>query len=358
MGKNKMLMRICGFTPLELSLKAMERSCVTDIIIVTSASTYEAALSLPCSKPKKAVMGGKTRGESVHNALLMCDRDTDIAVIHDGARCLVTEDIINTSIEHAAIHGSATAVVKMRDTVRKLNGSTVPRDDLLLMQTPQTFKYKLILEAYEKLTAECTDDCGALAALGHTPHYFEASIENQKLTTPDDIPFFEAIIRGRYDNMRIGYGEDTHRLCEGRKLVLGGVNIDFHLGLLGHSDADVLCHAVSDALLGACALGDIGVHFPDTDPAYEGANSIELLRSVAEKLMNAGYEPVNTDATIIAQEPKLAPHITAMRENIASALNTDIANISIKATTPEHTGPEGNLECITVRAVAQVLKRR
>ena len=154
--------------------------------------------------------------------------------------------------------------------------------------------------------------------------------------------------------MRIGNGYDVHRLVEGRKLILGGVDIEYEFGLLGHSDADVLVHAVMDALLGAAALGDIGKHFPDTDEAYKGADSIVLLEKVAEIIGKEGYSVVNIDATVIAQSPKLAPHIEKMRENIAKAVKTDVKNVSIKATTTEKLGFEGRKEGISAMAVCLI----
>lgn len=156
--------------------------------------------------------------------------------------------------------------------------------------------------------------------------------------------------------MRIGIGEDTHRLVADRALVLGGVDIKFELGLLGHSDADVLTHAIMDALLGAAALGDIGKHFPDNNEIYRGISSLTLLARTAELLKDAGYRVGNIDSVIIAQKPKLAPYIPAMRENIAGVLGVETDLISVKATTPEGLGPEGLLEGITVRAVALIEK--
>ena len=152
--------------------------------------------------------------------------------------------------------------------------------------------------------------------------------------------------------MRIGQGYDVHRLVENRALILGGVNIPWEKGLLGHSDADVIVHAIMDALLGAAAMGDIGQHFPDTDPAYAGADSLQLLRHVCRKIRDAGYEPVNVDATIIAQRPKLMPHIPAMRKNIADAMCVDISCINVKATTEERLGFTGREEGIASMAVA------
>lgn len=154
--------------------------------------------------------------------------------------------------------------------------------------------------------------------------------------------------------MRIGLGYDVHALKEGRTLILGGVNIPHTVGLLGHSDADVLVHAIMDALLGAAALGDIGKHFPDTDPKYKGANSLLLLKEVGLTLKNEGYQILNIDSTVVAQSPKLAPFIEEMRTNIAKALSLDISLISVKATTTEHLGFEGRKEGISASAVALI----
>ena len=157
-------------------------------------------------------------------------------------------------------------------------------------------------------------------------------------------------------NLRIGHGYDVHRLTAGRRLVIGGVTIPYEKGLLGHSDADVLLHAISDALLGAAALGDIGKHFPDTDECYKDADSLVLLSAVGQILSNAGYKPSNIDATVIAQAPKLAPHIQAMRKNIANALNIEPDAVSVKATTEEHLGFTGNGEGISAHAVCIIEK--
>lgn len=151
--------------------------------------------------------------------------------------------------------------------------------------------------------------------------------------------------------MRIGHGYDVHKLVEGRDLILGGVKIPFEKGLLGHSDADVLLHAVSDSLLGAAALGDIGVHFPDTDPAYKGADSLELLRIVGQKVKKAGYQVSNIDVTMIAQRPRLKDHIPAMRANIARVLCLDVSQVNVKATTEEHFGFTGDGSGMSCHAV-------
>jgi len=158
-------------------------------------------------------------------------------------------------------------------------------------------------------------------------------------------------------NLRIGHGYDVHRLVEGRDLILGGVNIPWKKGLLGHSDADVLCHAVSDAILGAAAMGDIGMLFPDNDPAYKGADSIMLLREVVRRVREAGFEPVNVDATILAQAPRLSPHKQQMRQNLADAMDLAVDCVSVKATTEEGMGFTGTGEGMAVHAVALLIKK-
>ena len=158
-------------------------------------------------------------------------------------------------------------------------------------------------------------------------------------------------------NFRIGHGYDVHRLVEGRDLILGGVNIPWKLGLLGHSDADVLAHAIMDAILGAAAMGDIGMLFPDNDAAYKGADSLALLREVMRRVREAGYEVVNIDATILAQAPKLSPHKMQMRENLAAAAGLDVSQISVKATTEEGLGWTGSSEGMAVHAIAFLMKK-
>lgn len=158
--------------------------------------------------------------------------------------------------------------------------------------------------------------------------------------------------------IRIGHGYDVHKLVEGRKLILGGVNIPHETGLLGHSDADVVVHAVMDAMLGALALGDIGKHFPDTDPVYSGADSIKLLKRVTEIIAEKGYSVGNIDSTIICQAPKLAPHIDTMRKNIAEAIGCDISQVSVKATTEEKLGFTGAKEGISAHAVCVLLRKK
>lgn len=350
-GVNKMLIAIDGLTPADRCVLAFA-PFADEIVIAVSDSTRPAAerAAKLSPVPVKIVEGGARRQDSVLNALRAAEFGT--VAVHDCARCAVTADVIERALEAAFRTGSGCAAIAVRDTLRRSDSfGTVERGGLAAMQTPQCFDREMLLKAYAALDSEVTDDAAIWRALYGSVTLTEGSLLNQKLTEAGDIEFFRSLAGGGR-GMRVGIGEDTHRLAEGRKLVLGGVEIPFRLGLDGHSDADALAHAVIDAMLGAAALGDIGRHFPDNDPAYEGIRSIILLEKTAELLLKNGYRPANIDATVTAQEPKLASFIDPMRKNIADAIGVGIDTVSVKATTPERLGPEGNLQSITVRAVA------
>lgn len=363
MGFNKMLIDFNGKNPIELCCEAFA-DFAEEIIIVVSESTLEAARRCSARMPGrivKIVLGGASRQESVYNGLSVAE--SEFVAIHDCARCLVDGATIKASIDSAAEHGCGIASLPVRDTVRNIErGEALQREELIYAQTPQTFPRVSLTKAYELVAFSgnsYTDDASIYLAAGNKLHYSPGSLTNQKLTEPDDIAFFRALTRKRSSNMiKIGYGEDTHRLVAGRRLVLGGVDIPFAMGLLGHSDADALSHAVADALLGACALGDIGMHFPDSDSRYKDALSLNLLSTCHEIIRARGYSIVNIDACIIAQRPKLAPFREQMQKNIAEALRLSNDCVSVKFTTPEGLGPEGHLEGITVRAIATVVCER
>jgi len=309
------------------------------------------------------VAGGAERRQSVLNGLrALAARQPDLVAIHDGARPLVTAEIISESLQVCRAHGAALTAVPATDTVKRVAGDriveTIDRHQIYLAQTPQTFRYDVILQAHEQAAAErcaVTDDAMLLERLGHEVHISRGEARNLKITTPDDLQRAEALLAPPAAS-RVGHGFDLHRLVEGRRLVLGGVEIPHDKGLLGHSDADAALHAIADALLGACALGDIGQHFPDNDTAYESADSRELLRQVVALARAAGWQPANVDVTIIAQEPRLAPYIMAMRQSTAEALGLDVGAVSFKATTMERLGPIG--EGLAVAAEAVVLVTR
>ena len=361
MGQPKLALPFGGRTALEHALLAflqVEDSPVLEIILAVSPQTQDLAAGLAnqygALLPIRVCMGGATRGDSVFQALQLARGD--VVCIHDGARCLVRWSVIQASIQAARAQGSGVAAIPCRDTLWQADGSaTLPREGFYAAQTPQSFSRARLLAAYQdaqKAGVTATDDAAIYSRLYGPVTFSAGDLANQKLTVPEDIPLFVTLLSPPAP--RLGYGEDTHRLVAGRPLVLGGVTIPFHLGLLGHSDADALAHAAMDAMLGACALGDIGKLFPDTDPQYAGICSLTLLTQVLRRTLAQGYALSNLDATIVAQQPKLAPHIPAMRAKLAAAMACGQERISIKATTPEGCGPEGALESITVRCVCSM----
>ncbi len=354
MGFDKLSHRLPGgLTVLQTSLRAFERHPrVQEIVLVAGANLDTCRqLAAACSKPCKAVPGGDTRAESVRAGLAAACGE--IVAIHDAARPFVSEEIITTAIEAAEQNGAAAPAVPVKDTVKVADKNsrvvdTPDRSTLFAVQTPQCFRRELYRQALEVVTGEkadlVTDDCSLFELAGLPVVLTPGDYANLKITTKEDL-------KGE-TTMRIGHGYDVHRLVEGRKLILGGVDIPYEKGLLGHSDADVLLHAISDALLGAAALGDIGKHFPDTDPRYEGADSLRLLQEVGKLVNAAGYRVGNIDATVLCQAPKLAPHIQTMRANIARALDVQVEQVSVKATTEEHLGFTGQGQGIAAHAVA------
>ena len=385
-GPGKQFVYLGGKPVLARTLKVLEASTEIDgIVVVTEAHQVSLAWQVvngySIGKVQAVVPGGKTRQESVWAGLQHMPIDTEIVVVHDGARPLVETELIDRSIAAARKHGAVGVAVPVKDTikVRSEDGfviATPPRASLWAIQTPQTFRYRILCEAHVKARESGyvgTDDCMLVEQLGKPVHLVEGSYRNIKLTTPEDLVVAQALLaedepddhpddheenRPLQPNLRVGWGYDVHRLVEERSLILGGVKIPYEKGLLGHSDADVLLHAVMDALLGAMALGDIGQHFPDTDQRWQGANSLNLLRQVSQIIArSSGSKPrVNhIDCVIIAERPKLAAYIPQMRLNIAEALELTIDQVSIKATTSEGLGLVGRGEGIIAQALATIL---
>jgi len=306
------------------------------------------------------VAGGAHRQDSVRNGLAKCS--LDIIAIHDAARPMVTTEIIERSIEKAEEMGACIAAVPVIDTVKSASNdivtSTIDRSSLYAVQTPQTFRAELIRRAYDQAFADgfyATDDAALVERLGEKVAIVPGSYENIKITTPSDLAIAECALGGAEPReIRTGFGFDVHELVEGRKLWLGGVEIEYEKGLLGHSDADVILHAIADACLGAAALGDIGKHFPDTDPAYKGISSLTLLSRVYELIQADGWSILNVDCAVACEQPKLAPHARAMRRRIAEALSTTHDHVSVKGTTTEGLGYTGRGEGIACWAVATI----
>ena len=291
------------------------------------------------------VSGGNERQDSVYNALIAVKEQggVDYVLIHDAARPFVTGKIIETTVKAAESRDAAIVCVRPKDTIRTVD-ETLDRRSLMIVQTPQGFRFDLLMNAYEKAYADGyygTDDASLVERIGVHPALVEGSYANIKLTTREDLPSVT----------RIGKGFDVHRLVEERKCIIGGVDIPNKKGLLGHSDADVLTHAIMDALLGAAALGDIGRIFPDSDEQFKDADSIKMLEQVGYMIREKGYGISNIDATVICERPKISPYVEEMIENIAKALKIDSDRINIKGTTTEKLGFTGRKEGIAAEAV-------
>ena len=296
------------------------------------------------------VQGGRERQESIYNALMFMKtkEHPEYVLIHDAARPYVTKEIIENTVEKTVEFGGAVVCVKPKDTIRTVE-KTLNRDQLMVVQTPQGFDFDLICQAHEQAHNEQflgTDDAGLYERLGRKLAFVEGSYENIKITTPEDLPM----------DIRVGNGYDVHKLVEGRKCIIGGVDIPHEMGLLGHSDADVLAHSITDAILGAANLGDIGKLFPDTDAAYKGADSMVLLAKVGELIREKDYKVGNIDATVICERPKIGPYKEKIAENIAKALGISADRVSIKGTTTEKLGFTGRKEGIASQATVLLTK--
>ncbi len=342
---------------------------IDEIILITRREDIDCFKTLAAeygvTKLTHTVIGGDSRQASVANGLAMLPHNTTHVGIHDGARPLVTPDAVTAVIAAAKQYGGAALATPVKDTLKSadnagfING-TPDRSHLWRVQTPQVFAhltYATAMQAAINKGLDFTDDCQLMEAAGHPVKLVAGLDTNLKLTTPDDIRLAEALLHSTKEEsiMRIGHGYDVHRLVESRPLILGGITIPWERGLLGHSDADVLTHAIMDALLGAAALGDIGGLFPDTDPAYAGADSTALLADVVRHLSEAGYHIGNIDATVLAQRPKLKPYIPAMRSRLAEICGINESQINLKATTEEKLGFTGAEEGIAAHAVCLLL---
>ena len=367
LGRNKVFYEYGGRSVLSRCLDAFEASGYFEGIALVLSNDdmplYEALCDREgtCGLVKHLAPGGATRRESVLNGLLTLPEDAELVAVHDAARPFVSESVIRATLDSAEVYGSGVISTPVVDTIKQLapDGSvtTPDRSTLRAVQTPQTFNCKKLMAAHllaRDENLEVTDDAMLFE------HYYgavrlvtaEGAERNRKLTTKED---FEALEQ-KTPAFRVGQGYDAHRLKEGRRLVLCGVEVPHDRGLDGHSDADVAVHALMDALLGAVGEGDIGRHFPDSDPAYKDADSMKLLDHVMGILRDNGFRVSNADVTIVAQKPKLASYIPLMRMNLAEALGVSQDCVNVKATTTERMGFEGEEIGISAQAVCLLVR--
>jgi 2-C-methyl-D-erythritol 4-phosphate cytidylyltransferase/2-C-methyl-D-erythritol 2,4-cyclodiphosphate synthase len=315
-------------------------------------------------KYQTPVGGGATRQASVRAGLeALADQAPDIVLIHDAARAFVTDKVISRAIDAALITGAAIPVVPVTDTVKVVDGSgaitaTPDRANLRIAQTPQAFRFDVILEAHRRAAREGRDDFTDDAAIaewaGLTVATFEGDVANMKLTTPEDFAREEARLGAMLGDIRTGTGYDVHALTDGDHLMLCGVRVPFNRGFLAHSDGDVGLHAVVDAILGALADGDIGSHFPPSDPKWKGAASDQFLKHAVGLVHQRGGRIANLEVTMICEAPKIGPLRDAMRAKIAEITGLPQSRIAVKATTSERLGFTGRQEGIAATAAATI----
>lgn len=346
MEENKLFFSYNGKTILEHTLFAFSKTGLIDKIIVTASKKDFSKIQELLGEAVTVVLGGDTRTQSVKNALALVDGG--VVLIHDGARPFVSKRIITECIEKAREHGSAITAIPSSNTVCKVeNGKIVSylgKDGVYSVQTPQAFLFESIKQAYDKLDNQTFNDDGEVYLNEFScPYVVLGENKNVKLTYPED---FSALTEQPF---RVGEGFDCHKLVENRKLILAGETIPHDKGLLGHSDADVVCHAVMDALLSACGLRDIGYYFPDNDPEYLNANSLSLLRRVVEMVLEQGYKAKSVSVCIMAEKPKLSKFVPIFKYNIARALGIAESEVGISLTTLEGLGFVGREEGICTR---------
>jgi 2-C-methyl-D-erythritol 4-phosphate cytidylyltransferase / 2-C-methyl-D-erythritol 2,4-cyclodiphosphate synthase len=371
-GVPKQLLDLGGSSILRRSVEAFAAHPQVDEVIVALPPELVDAPPLELSDGLgfRAVAGGARRQDSVANAFAAIDRQTTVVLIHDAARPFVTDDLITKAIQAAQEHGAAIVAQPVSDTVKRVtrDGSacavveTIPRETIFLAQTPQAFRVEVLAEAITLGASgfDATDEAALAERAGHTVHIVESDAKNLKITTADDL----AEARRRFASEpvrimaeRVGTAYDLHRLVEGRPLILGGVTIPAQRGALGHSDADVVCHVATDAILGAASLGDIGRHFPDSDQRWKNASSLDLLRRAVAMVHTAGFSVVNLDVVVILEQPKIAPHLDKIRAALAGALEILVERVSVKGKTNEGVDAVGRGEAIAAHAVALLAHR-
>lgn len=348
LGGRSLLARVCG------SLAQVDN--IAEIVVIHPPGQQPQGLSL--NMPLTFITGGATRTASVQNGLAYAKaHGYHWVLIHDAARPFTRPQLFNQVMAQAREHGAAIAAWPSSDTVKRAGAegfvaATLAREHIWLAQTPQAFKLAPLMDALAKAPRglSFTDEAGLLEHLGHKVKLVAAARGNFKITTSEDWQMAKELCAWP----RIGLGFDVHALTPGRGLILAGVEVPYHLGLAGHSDADVLTHALMDALLSAAGLGDIGRHFPDSDQAYAGISSLSLLRKVLALLTGEGFKPVQVNAVLMAQAPKIAPYVEAMRANWATALALPLSLVNIAATTTEKLGFIGQGQGMAAQAQAML----
>lgn len=327
------------------------------IILVVSKEDFNSVKDI-ISHQVQLVLGGKTRSESVKNGLKMVQ--TPYVFIHDAARPLIDRHKIIDMEESLSIHDAVLLAEHVKQALKKYTSHGLiseDRTEFIEAQTPQAFLTEKIRFAHLRNDTSFDDDISLYQKFYPEDqiHVIMNDTPNPKVTYPEDLTMIDAMIN-QHNGLRIGHSFDVHVLQEGIPLMLGGIHIPFNKGLLGHSDADVLLHAIGESMLGALALGDLGTFYPDDDPKYKNIDSKILLRDIYHKILKRGYQIVNIDSTVFAELPKLNSHIIKLRESISQILNIRLDQVSVKATTYEGLEAIGKGEAMAAEAI--ILLRR
>ena len=361
----KQLLDLGGASMLRRSLGGFDRHPqVSQVVVVLPAPQVSAAEEIIGTTERRCVVvaGGARRQDSVANGFAAIGDDIDIVLIHDAARPFASQALIDRVIAAAAESGAVIPAIPVSDTVKRVDRTsrlitaTIPRDEVWLAQTPQGFRRDVLRDAVAKgaAGAEATDEAMLAEQAGHPVRIVDGEIDNMKITTPQDL----AAARHRFNaarGIRVGTGYDLHRLDAGRPLVLAGVTIPFEKGPVAHSDGDVLCHSLVDAMLGAAGAGDIGRHFPNTDAAWKDAAGLDLLARSLEIVRRHGWSVANADVTIVLERPKLAAHMPQITERLAATLGISADAISVKGKTNEGVDAVGRGEAIAAHAVVMLV---
>jgi 2-C-methyl-D-erythritol 4-phosphate cytidylyltransferase / 2-C-methyl-D-erythritol 2,4-cyclodiphosphate synthase len=378
----KQLLTVDGRPILERSVALfLEHPAVDEIIVALPPDLAEdpPAYLVASGKPIRVVRGGMRRQDSVANAFAAVDPRCELVVVHDAARPFATAALVSRTIAAAAESGAALAAIRALDTVKRVDGpanaarhdeagfavvaETIPRETIYLAQTPQAFQRRVLRDALALAEpgTEATDEAALAERTGHHVRIVEGEPSNIKITTPEDVPSAELIARrgGQQPARtgRAGTGYDLHRLVPGRRLMIGGIEIPSDRGPLGHSDGDVVSHAVVDAMLGAVGLGDIGRHFPDNDPRWKDAAGLELLARAAALVRAHGFEVGNVDVTVVLESPRIKAFVDPMRAAVAGTLGIAVDRVSIKGKTNEGVDAVGRGEAIAAHAIALLRQR-
>ncbi len=359
MGRPKQLLPVGGVPVVVRSIEAFKQCpCVREIIVVTPEENRPVIEQFVSAV--RFAAPGATRLISVQNGFAQVSAQTDVVAVHDGARPLVRPQDITACLQAAYAHQAAVLSVPVKDTIKTVHAgqvvNTPDRSTLWAAQTPQCYRREVLARALEKFghLQEATDESQLVEKLGVAVQVVESSYQNFKITTPQDLLFAEALVN-EHTFQRTGFGFDLHRLEPGRKFIIGGVEIPHDKGFLGHSDGDLVLHAICDAVLGALCAGEIGMLFPPTDPTIKGIDSKKIAQKVVEIVRQHHAQLVHIDATLITQEPKIKPHYEAVRKSLAAIFDIPLQHVSFKSKSHEHVGEIGRGEAAMCHAVATII---